>query len=339
MERVKWIDIAKGISMLLIVIGHSLGSFSGGYLSNIIYAVNVPIFFVITGYLFQERKFKLVIKKGIRNLLIPYLFTSLLLLLFSYIRNHNTLYILKSMGSSKQVLLSILYGVGTTSKLNNTNITIHAIGAIWFLLALFIGNLLFNLTVKLSSKNHSLLFIIPIISCSLGFYIQGCLLLPLSINSALLCQVFYLFGYLLNKNKINLLDTNYLIIGIISWGISSLSGIFLVNISFATMQFPAIIGALGGSYCILYLSKKLESSNINYNIIQSYGRYSLVVLCFHLIDLNVIGITELLYNFFVNFVDIHIVSIIIIIYRILFTVFAIIIVKHSFFIKKIFRIN
>lgn len=125
-------------------------------------------------------------------MLIPYLFTSLLLL-FSYIRNHNDLYILKSMGAIKQILLSILYGVGTTFKINNTDITIRAIGAIWFLLALFIGNLLFNLTIKLSSKNQSLLFIIPIVLCSLGFYVQHFLLLSFSIHSALICQVFYLF--------------------------------------------------------------------------------------------------------------------------------------------------
>lgn len=44
-KRIQWIDIARGIAILLVIIGHSLGNYWPGYLGNFIFVVHMPIFF------------------------------------------------------------------------------------------------------------------------------------------------------------------------------------------------------------------------------------------------------------------------------------------------------
>ena len=55
MKRITWIDISRAIGMLTIIIAHSLNSYTGNYFSNILFAVNVPIFFVLSGYLHKDK--------------------------------------------------------------------------------------------------------------------------------------------------------------------------------------------------------------------------------------------------------------------------------------------
>lgn len=69
-ERKVWIDWMKSIGMLAIIWGHC---FPEG-MSAFIYAFNVPVFFVISGYLtHQESSMRVCIDKVWNNLMIPYL--------------------------------------------------------------------------------------------------------------------------------------------------------------------------------------------------------------------------------------------------------------------------
>ncbi|MGV3119497.1 acyltransferase family protein [Lactiplantibacillus argentoratensis] len=53
-KRIEWIDIARGITMISVVIGHSLYGYNNGLLSHFIYTFHMPIFFILTGYLYDE---------------------------------------------------------------------------------------------------------------------------------------------------------------------------------------------------------------------------------------------------------------------------------------------
>src|SRR5699024_5893420 len=61
MKRITWIDISRAIGMLAIIIAHSLNSYTGNYFSNILFAVNVPIFFVLSGYLHKDKSYSKII--------------------------------------------------------------------------------------------------------------------------------------------------------------------------------------------------------------------------------------------------------------------------------------
>ena len=50
-ERIAWIDLARGIGILLIILGHLPGL---GKLGVWIFSFHVPLFFFLYGYLFKN---------------------------------------------------------------------------------------------------------------------------------------------------------------------------------------------------------------------------------------------------------------------------------------------
>lgn len=99
-RKLEYIDIAKGIGIILVVLGHAI---SKDYTATsktlyciryIIYLVHMPVFFIISGYLFERNKdsyvkngfFKFLKKKSTIYLL-PYAFFSCLLFLVGVVVN------------------------------------------------------------------------------------------------------------------------------------------------------------------------------------------------------------------------------------------------------------
>ena len=73
MEKVrnKWIDIAKGITIILMVLGHSSLPQS---ISNFIWSFHMPFFFIVSGLMtnFDSYSFMQFVKRKVKNLLIPF---------------------------------------------------------------------------------------------------------------------------------------------------------------------------------------------------------------------------------------------------------------------------
>ena len=83
MKRNTSIDIAKGIAIILMVIGHCYRKENNILVT--IYAFHMPFFFMVSGLLYAEKwkeKVKLNVISSCRKLLIPYLFFDTLFLLF-----------------------------------------------------------------------------------------------------------------------------------------------------------------------------------------------------------------------------------------------------------------
>jgi fucose 4-O-acetylase-like acetyltransferase len=71
--QVQWIDIAKGIGIILVVIGHFINNKYFGGLKEYIYWFHMPLFFIISGMLYRQRKsFSNFAAKRFKQLLIPY---------------------------------------------------------------------------------------------------------------------------------------------------------------------------------------------------------------------------------------------------------------------------
>lgn len=99
-------------------------------------------------------------------------------------------------------MLRTLYGSGTGIEFFlNKSLHIQAIGAIWFLVAMFWGNLIFNGLLKIKEQLGELLVITLILLMSiLGFYLtKKGIYLPWSLNAALVSQVFYYAGFLMRR--------------------------------------------------------------------------------------------------------------------------------------------
>ncbi|WP_298014468.1 acyltransferase family protein [uncultured Megasphaera sp.] len=72
-KRIDWIDIAKGIAILLVIIGHT--NPWGSTTRNFIYSFHMPLFFLLSGYTYRlaenKRDFWIHLRQGIKHLLLP----------------------------------------------------------------------------------------------------------------------------------------------------------------------------------------------------------------------------------------------------------------------------
>ena len=124
-RRINYLDIAKGIGIILVVWAHARGP-----LQSYIYQFHMPFFFIISGLLYSEKSsFKEYLWKKTKGLYIPFVFWNLLFYLTkTIIRGSSAKVILKNAG------LIVL----TLSKDG------EFLGAPWFLASLFIISVLYK---------------------------------------------------------------------------------------------------------------------------------------------------------------------------------------------------
>lgn len=127
-KRLQYIDIARGIAMICIILGH-LGNPS---INRVVFTFHVPIFFFITGYFTStKRSLPEFTKNKIRTLLVPYAISCLaIIILGTMLGAHYG----DAASAFKGWLSASLYGAGDSY---TVPFTIKGIGAIWFLWQLF----------------------------------------------------------------------------------------------------------------------------------------------------------------------------------------------------------
>ncbi|MEH6936414.1 acyltransferase family protein [Bacillus sp. JJ664] len=196
-EREQWLDVAKMIGILLVVYGHS--SEGGPQSITFIYWFHMPLFFMISGYLFKPvnsfSELKFYIKKLAFRLLVPY---CTYLILFS-------MYKLILQAQEGPIHLSTIMKEGVSLLIGGRFITgIH--GVFWYVTCLFITQILFSITCLLFKKNLTRLLVV--ISCYLIAHFETINLVPLigkstfnniiipwNIDVAFLAIFFLGFGY------------------------------------------------------------------------------------------------------------------------------------------------
>lgn len=305
-KRIAWIDIARGIAIIAVIAGHSLGNYWPGYLGNFLFAFHMPIFFVLSGYLYHVQSQKVLTKKNFFNLLVPYLATvAIELVLLTFYRGFPNSIIAPSRGDSyKQFLLSALYAAGGTVNIPHTRIVIQPIGAIWFLVAMFIANQIFNLLMRAKIKLQFKAIIVIILTL-VGIFSANLLFLPFSIQPALIAQFFLFTGYLLKRFQ--LLDkVNWLVLLVfaIIWLWDSSFNLFAFEgVTAQNIYLAVIVGALASIVVIklsIYLDELTDKFNWHHlqRVLLFWGSQSLILLCFHLVDLDYVQLWPQVINLF-----------------------------------------
>ncbi len=132
MKRLDYIDLAKGIGILLVVLGHS--SLTKEYITAYIYSFHMPLFFVIAGMLIYvtetyTRSLKTIILGRLRTLMVPYVIFSIIYTLIDLIK-HDT-----------YTKTNAIY-----------SLCLQGSGPLWFLPTLFISEILFIILIKYCRK-------------------------------------------------------------------------------------------------------------------------------------------------------------------------------------------
>lgn len=265
-QRIQYIDIAKGIGILLVVIGHCINSLS--FLGKWIWSFHMPLFFVISGLCFNPSKNTLFVPfflKKTRTLLLPLVIFSILMV------------------AIKSVIFPSEFNFATL-KMNFPD------AAYWFIFVLFLSEILFFSIDKITNNQYLkfiLLFLCLIIGKLLNIYH---IYFPYNLCSIFACTFFYGIGNIFRTtihSILNNINTNgkSIIVSIILLLIPAVSVYYLnntIDLRSNTIPFPilyhvliAFIGITG----IFLLSKVLSRIDSLIKTITLYlGRNTLIIL-------------------------------------------------------------
>lgn len=269
-------DIMKGIGIIAVIIGHMTIVPYMPY-RNFIFSFHMPLFFILGGYFYKPNyNFKDKIKKDNKRLVVPYLFTSSLLLFYNFL----LVYVGNDPTIMSESVLKVIYGSGS-GHASMIGGNIPAIGAIWFLLALFWCRVSYNFIYCKIGKDKYwwICLCVAFIATAIDRYLIN---LPFAILPGLSAMIFYLIGDYLKQYHIS---KSVLIICMICWIVSIMySHIWMVQCHYGMYPID-ILGACGGTVFIYWISKLIEKTKIK-GLFIWLGVNSLVILCFHLIELN-----------------------------------------------------
>lgn len=268
-KRIAFIDLAKGICIIEIVIGHS-----GFSLFDKIPGLSIaamPLFFIMSGMFTNiQNNWSTFIIKKINSILIPFL--------FFYTLGYVGFYLIQVFTPN----LLITDARGIFDMFNNRQ---FFNGPIWFLLCLFWCNVIFY-TISLYIPKDSIRIILVCLLGVLGWYMGNVqhLFIPLFIDVAFTALPFFTFGYYLRKTDIlypNKYDKYNMLFTIILWAIA----IVLTKTTHFRLSFhynglegwSTYIISITSALSILFFCKIIK----HIPLVSYMGRYSLILLCTH----------------------------------------------------------
>lgn len=269
MNRSLTLDIAKGIGIILVVLGHCIKSYT--IPGIFIYAFHMPLFFLISGVCFNGEKyqeFKPFLYKRMRQLIVPaVVFTAVIVLTSHFLLNDDgPLYNLLWKGFPNPI---------------------------WFLGVLFIVEIAYWLLYRLSKMKIAICLYIVI-----GFLIGAWtsskgLCSPYSIFSSFIALAFYALGNLLRtivlKLSMQKIRNCYLIVlSILSLLIECILCVKTNhNIGMVSNEFifSDLFLALLGIFAIFCISKFIETMGGRSAFVW-LGQNTLVIMCSHMLMIS-----------------------------------------------------
>jgi polysaccharide biosynthesis protein PslL len=287
-KRIEYLDIARGIGILLVVLGHNDFEAISVFVHQVIYSFHIPLFFFLSGYFINtSNSFFDFFKKRFNSLLKPYFFT-LFLIYFTSVS-------FEKMGFNMAItrIIKSLYGTG------------HYIDwvQLWFLPELFVVSLYAFLFITLVSKLQNrwirwgillatLALSLPFLKTFYPFTVSvfgkqyelyG---LPFGLDLVFLAGFFFILGNEIRQVTFEkTFDNLFILIGT-GAGLIILNYLFTYEIDFNIRQYESFLvnttEAILGILFILALSRQIELRSTRLASVFKYlGNISLIILLFH----------------------------------------------------------
>ena len=277
-ERIGWVDFAKGVAIILMVLGHATTT---SPLQNFIYVFHMPFFFVTAGFLLNLRKWGGVgsyitfASKLVKRLLLPYFLAEFLWYPFFVVKEHyfGHMLIIMFYSTPADMFWGIFMGKPTTLPLS----------PLWFLLTLFVAEIIF---IKLYNRLNEVgaeVFVLAVAMCSLlGLCVGKVGALPFGTDIALAAQIFILAGVLIRRyNFVERIDLKTCAaLTLILAAAFSLNGRVEMSGAIYGEPFLFYAGALSGTLLLMKLSALTTGGKI-FSLISSCGRQSMMILVLH----------------------------------------------------------
>ena len=287
-KRIEYLDIAKGIGILLVVLGHNDFEVISLFVQRLIYSFHMPLFFFLSGYFINASiPFFDFFKKRFNALMKPYLFT-IFLIYFTSVS-------FEKMGFNTAITRTVksLYGSG------------HYLDwvQLWFLPHLFVVSLYAFVFIRLMSRISNrwvrwgillatLAITIPFLNIFYPFPLSilgrdyelwG---LPFSLDLVLASGFFFLLGNEVRQATTEKTFDNWLLLAATGGIVLLLNILFPYEIDFNIRLYESFLvnttEAILGILFILALARQIEVHTTRLASVLKYlGNISLIILLFH----------------------------------------------------------
>lgn len=291
-ERMEYLDIMKGILIILVVLGHSPFEYR-----NILYWFHMPAFFIISGLLYKEKPINIFMVA--KNIFIPYISFSIINIFCIYSINskyHNLIGVMSLI--KKHIFSGKVIG-----------------GVFWFIPVFFVTKILFDFFNKNIKNKYlgSIVVVFYVCAHIISIYLfpmtnytrpPKYLVLPWNIDVVLIAIWYYFLGFKL-KNYVNKIKSGKLIwyssvMFILFMAIDKLYGInYRLDMKYSYYKFLALdtfIPILFIVFLIALSSKiSIEFKSVS-KVMAKIGRKSLYIMYLH-IPINSLLLTKFNYEY------------------------------------------
>lgn len=338
-KKIKYLDTVRAIAIILIVVGHTLvHSYHCKMVFKFIYSFHVPLFFILSGYLYKkESTFKNYFIKKFKRLMTPYFIWIIIFTIIYLLFGKNVAKILNvnSTFNVLELFKNIIYGIGKDNLLKQNS-------SLWFLPALFSMSIFFYFYINEKNSNRIIILksiILLIIGMVSTKYLK--IYLPWGINTVLNAGILYYIGYIFNRYKIFSKQdkTNkYVIPLLITGGLAFYFNTTVMYIDYIYGNYLLmLVSSLSFSIIIFKISMLINENSL----LEYIGKSTMGILIFHKIIIVIFQtklgfISSMLLNS--NFIIELMLTIVVTIFSIVVSLeiyrFLIKIIPSSFGIKK-----
>jgi fucose 4-O-acetylase-like acetyltransferase len=287
-KRLVWVDVAKALAMVLVVVGHPVGP--AAY-TKYIYWFHMPVFFLLSGYLFKPpdgwSSLRSWLSKRSREILIPYCAYLVLVTIVWYC------YGCRYLDTSS--VLKILWGVLIGGRAPGVYYTVF-----WFFTCLFATQVLFAI-INLLCKDNRLVIAVVAVAYLLA-HVESWLmashppLVPWDLDVALMAVVYYAIGYFCKKllANISLLITSAAVILSVLLIVVDCRGLmnYVLNLKYLVYQhlFLDLSIPMVMAVALLGISQILARSGLG-RVVSLMGNVALPVVYLH-VPVNTVLLVE-----------------------------------------------
>lgn len=272
-----WIDIYKGLAILLVVIGHLKISEE---LYRFIYSFHMYAFFFISGVCYSKKnvRYRECVRKNIVRLYVPYL-------LFAFL--WNLTWLIWKYGKLFCCYISLKNIISVV--IDYPLIDTVSIGPAWFLCAMLIVKCMYELLYRCFEEKKGRISIACIVLFGFGYVCRG-IRIPFSITSALTAFLFFNVGDMA-KNILVKIQQRKKIVAFIKSGVC----VVLVSISaqlsdknliLASNALPGNVilmlsASMIGCFLLVYLSNMIVGMRCLQMLLTYLGKNSLIIMGVH----------------------------------------------------------
>lgn len=285
-NRIEWIDTAKGIGLLCVILGH----LHIPYLSAWIYTFHIPLFFFLSGCVFNGQKysFKEYFIRRFKSLIVPYFVLGAVILFFNYV-----------------VFLFQKQPIDLYVKTAYNFLRQEHFWTIWFLACLFFTEIIYYGIHRLCQNRLPLIFCVSLLLCAFGMlrYRLGWGSLPWNIDVALIAQFFFNLGYIFKTTKFKdyIFSFNrikYLLFLGAFFVINAICGALCIKLSGESLDMSVglygnelltVISAVAGILAIVMFSNKFKFKPIKW-----LGQNTMIIFAWH--SRIIIVLCDLIFN-------------------------------------------